>query len=325
MRQAERYPRPMLRRPEDRAFTVSEITSLIKGTLEEGFPEVLVEGEVSNCRPSSSGHLYFSLKDREAVLSAVMFRNRFQTLAFRVADGMLVRAHGAISVYPPRGTYQLVCDRLQAAGEGDLLALLEERKRRLAAEGLFDEARKRPLPLLPSRVAVVTSPTGAAVRDILRVLKRRSAGVDVVVLPAPVQGEGADAVIAAQIGAANRWALGDVLIVGRGAARSRTSCPFPRRSWSGPSPVPGYRSFPRSGTRRIGPSPTSPPMCARLRHPRPLKWCPPPARTCSRGSPHSANRWARRSAGVSSGPGSCSTGSPRRDSNARSARTSSRS
>lgn len=226
MRSAGRYPRPMPRRPEERAFTVSEITSLIKGALEEGFPEVLVEGEVSNCRPSSSGHLYFSLKDREAVLSAVMFRNRFQTIGFRVTDGMLVRAHGAISVYAPRGAYQLVCDRLQAAGAGDLLAMIEERKRRLAAEGLFDEARKRPLPLLPSRVAVVTSPTGAAVRDILRVLKRRAAGVDVVVLPAPVQGDGADAAIAQQIAAANRWALGDVIIVGRGGGSLEDLLPF---------------------------------------------------------------------------------------------------
>ena len=237
MRPAGRYPRPMPRRPEDRAFTVSELTSLIKGTLEEGFPEVLVEGEVSNCRPSGAGHLYFSLKDREAVLSAVMFRNRYQPLTFKVADGMLVRAHGAISVYAPRGSYQIICDRLQAAGEGDLLAMLEERKRRLAAEGLFDEARKRPLPMLPSRVAVVTSPTGAAVRDILRVLKRRAAGVDVVVLPTLVQGEGADSSIAAQIEAANRWNFGDVLIVGRGAARSKTSSPSRPRSWSAPSPA----------------------------------------------------------------------------------------
>jgi exodeoxyribonuclease VII large subunit len=226
MHPADRYPRPMPRRPEDHAFTVSELTSLIKGTLEEGFPEVLVEGEVSNCRPSGAGHLYFSLKDREAVLSAVMFRNRYQGLTFRVADGMLVRAHGAVSVYAPRGSYQLVCDRLQAAGEGDLLAMLEERKRRLAAEGLFDEARKRPLPLLPSRIAVVTSPTGAAVRDILRVLKRRAAGVDIVVLPTLVQGEGADTSIAAQIEAANHWGLGDVLIVGRGGGSIEDLLPF---------------------------------------------------------------------------------------------------
>lgn len=223
---AGRYPRPMPRRPEGRVFTVSEVTSLIKGALEEGFPEVLVEGEVSNCRPASSGHLYFSLKDREAMLLAVMFRSRAQTIGFRVADGMLVRAHGAVSVYAPRGVYQLVCDRLQLAGEGDILATIEERKRRLAAEGLFDEARKRPLPLLPARVAVVTSPTGAAIRDILRVLKRRSAGVDVVVLPSPVQGEGADAAVAAQIAAANRWRLGDVLIVGRGGGSLEDLLPF---------------------------------------------------------------------------------------------------
>jgi exodeoxyribonuclease VII large subunit len=135
---------------------------------------------------------------------------------FTPADGTLVKATGAVSVYPPRGNYQLIAESLIRAGEGDLLAAMEELKRRLAAEGLFDVARKRPLPLHPSRVAVVTSPTGAAVRDILRVLRRRSAGVDVVIVPTTVQGEGADVKIAHGIEAACRLRLGDVIIVGRG-------------------------------------------------------------------------------------------------------------
>ena len=131
-----------------------------------------------------------------------------------------------MSVYAARGQYQLIVERLERAGEGDILAMLEERKRALAAEGLFDDSRKRSLPRFPSRVAVVTSPTGAAIRDILNVLRRRNAGLDVVVLPASVQGEGAAAQIAAQIEAANRLALGDVLIVGRGGGSLEDLLPF---------------------------------------------------------------------------------------------------
>jgi exodeoxyribonuclease VII large subunit len=210
----------------DAALTVSQLTERLKAALEDGFPWVTVEGEISNCRPASSGHLYFSLKDTEAVLSVVMFRGRQAGLRFQPVDGQLVRASGSISVYAKRGNYQLICESMVRAGEGEILALLEERKRRLAAEGLFDEARKKPLPLYPSRVGVVTSPTGAAIRDILRVLARRSAGVDVVVLPAPVQGDGADERIAARIETANRWAMADVLIVGRGGGSLEDLLPF---------------------------------------------------------------------------------------------------
>jgi exodeoxyribonuclease VII large subunit len=212
--------------PEARPFTVSEITQLIKGTLEDGFPDVTVQGEISNFRPSSTGHYYFSLKDLDAIISVVMFRNRIETLRFQPADGMLVRARGGISVYPRRGSYQLICESLKRAGEGDILALLEERKRKLAAEGLFDQSRKKPLPLFPSRIAVVTSPTGAAIRDILRILKRRSAGIDVVILPTPVQGEGADERIARQIEIANAYSLGEVVIVGRGGGSLEDLLPF---------------------------------------------------------------------------------------------------
>ena len=215
-----------MRFPDKRALTVSELTRRIRQTLEDEIGSVWVEGEISNCRPASSGHLYFTLKDRGAMLQAVMFRYRTRSMGFEPADGMLVRARGSVTVYAARGQYQLLVEGMEKAGEGDILAMLEERKRRLAAEGLFDEDRKRALPRFPSRVAVVTSPTGAAIRDILNVLGRRNAGLGVVVLPAAVQGEEAAAQIAAQIKAANRLKLGDVIIVGRGGGSIEDLLPF---------------------------------------------------------------------------------------------------
>ena len=215
-----------MRQPEVGTFTVSQITDLIKQTLEASFYNVTIEGEISNFRPSSTGHFYFTLKDEQSVISAVMFRNRSFSLGFKPSDGQKVSAHGNISVYAKRGTYQLIVERMDKAGEGDILAMLEERKRRLAAEGLFDEERKRPLPLLPTRVAVVTSPTGAALRDILNVTARRNAGIDIVVLPCPVQGDEAADKIARQIERANTYALGDVIIVGRGGGSLEDLLPF---------------------------------------------------------------------------------------------------
>ncbi|HET7838400.1 MAG TPA: exodeoxyribonuclease VII large subunit [Rectinemataceae bacterium] len=200
----------------EHVFGVSELTSRIGSLLEGSFPAVTVEGEISNCRPASSGHLYFSLKDKASVIQAVMFRYRTRGLAFEPADGLLVRARGAVTVYAARGQYQILVERLEKAGVGDILAMLEQRKRALAAEGLFDEDRKRPLPRSPERIAVITSPTGAAVRDILNVLSRRNAGLGVVILPAAVQGDEAPAQIVRQIQVANRWRLGDVIILGRG-------------------------------------------------------------------------------------------------------------
>lgn len=209
-----------------RHFTVSGLTAEIKELVEAGFRGISLEGEISNSRPASSGHWYFTLKDSDAVIAAVMFRNRLAGLDFQPQDGMLVRATGSLSVYEKRGNYQIVCETMQRAGQGALLLTLEERKRRLAAEGLFDSARKRPLPLLPKRVALVTSPTGAAVRDILQVLGRRSAGVDVVVVPALVQGDGAAAQLAAALRLADRHRLGDVIIVGRGGGSAEDLLPF---------------------------------------------------------------------------------------------------
>ncbi|MCF7915405.1 MAG: exodeoxyribonuclease VII large subunit [Spirochaetaceae bacterium] len=212
--------------PGEYRFQVSEITAHIKEILEQSFSTVAIEGEISNFRPAGSGHWYFTLKDRDAMIQAVMFKYRSARVAFTPADGQKVVVRGNISVYAKRGNYQIICDSMEKAGEGDILAMLEERKRKLAAEGLFAEEKKRPLPFFPTRIAVVTSPTGAAIRDILQVLGRRSSGLDVVVLPAPVQGDSAGAKIAAQIRRANRFQLGDVIITGRGGGSLEDLLPF---------------------------------------------------------------------------------------------------
>ena len=207
-------------------LTVSELTELIRQNLENTFPAVLVEGEISNCRPASSGHLYFSLKDSGAKIDAVMFKNRLRSLAFEPKDGMLLRVRGSLSVYAPRGSYSIVCEEMELAGSGDILAMLEKRKRTLAAEGLFDADRKRPLPQFPRVIGVVSSPTGAAIRDILNILGRRAAGVRVIVLPAPVQGTDAAPLLVRRIEQANQWKLADVLIVGRGGGSLEDLLPF---------------------------------------------------------------------------------------------------
>ena len=187
---------------------------------------MVVEGELSNYRPSSTGHLYFTLKDSSASIQAIMFKNRSKALAFEPKDGMLLKVRGSLSVYAQRGTYSIVVEEMERAGEGDILATLEERKRRLAAEGLFAQERKRPIPRFPETVAVISSPTGAALRDILNILKRRARGIRVVILPAPVQGAEAAPAIARRIEQANQWRVADVLIVGRGGGSLEDLLPF---------------------------------------------------------------------------------------------------
>jgi exodeoxyribonuclease VII large subunit len=199
-----------------RIFTVSELTALVKAQLEAAFGDVWVEGEVSNLRCPPSGHLYFSLKDRAGQLRAVCFRSGGRRLKFVPADGRAVLARGRLTVYEPRGDYQLIVDYLEPVGLGALQAAFEQLKERLAAEGLFDATRKRPLPALPRRVGIVTSPTGAAIRDMLTVLARRFANLHVVINPVPVQGEGAAVRIAEAIDELNALGLADVIIVGRG-------------------------------------------------------------------------------------------------------------
>ncbi|OGD76792.1 MAG: exodeoxyribonuclease VII large subunit [Candidatus Coatesbacteria bacterium RBG_13_66_14] len=202
--------------PAAEPYSVSALTALIKGTLEERYAGVWVAGELTDVKLAASGHLYFRLKDEGAVLGCAMFRPKPQRLGFAPADGLEVVARGDVSVYPPRGNYQLICDELVLRGLGELQRAFEELKARLAAEGLFAAEGKRPLPRLPKRVGVVTSRDGAALRDILRVLARRHAGLDVVLAHALVQGEGAGAELARAVEELGASGLVDVLIVGRG-------------------------------------------------------------------------------------------------------------
>jgi exodeoxyribonuclease VII large subunit len=198
-------------------LTVSQLTAQIKDALEGEFPNVWVAGEISNFSRPQSGHAYFTLKDDQAQIRAVMWRSAAARLKFDLADGLDVICHGHIDVYAPRGSYQLVVEQLQPKGVGALELALRKLREKLAAEGLFDPARKRKLPPFPRRLAFVTSPTGAAVRDFLEVLRRRWRGVDVLVIPVRVQGDGAAQEIVAGIQSANRLAPPlDVLVVGRG-------------------------------------------------------------------------------------------------------------
>ncbi len=201
---------------------VSALTKKIRALLEDGVGEVWVEGEISNLRRQSSGHLYFTLKDASSQIACVMFAGQTTQLrGMNFNDGAQIQVFGELTVYEPRGNYQLIIRRVQERGVGALQAKFEELKRRLAAEGLFDSARKRPLPKFPRRIAVVTSPTGAAIRDFLQVLHRRQRGIEVLVFPVRVQGRGAAAEIAEAVQIlGNPTALGieppDVIVVTRG-------------------------------------------------------------------------------------------------------------
>jgi exodeoxyribonuclease VII large subunit len=197
-------------------LSVSELTQEIKGVLEDGFASVWVTGEASNVARPPSGHIYLSLKDSGAQVKAVIWRSTVQRLRFECRDGMELIARGKISVYPPRGDYQLVIDELQPKGLGALELGLRQLKEKLQRLGYFAAERKKRLPSFPLRVALVTSPRGAAVRDMLEVLGRRWPAAEVWVCPVRVQGEGAGAEIAAAVGVLNRLAGVDVIIVGRG-------------------------------------------------------------------------------------------------------------
>lgn len=201
---------------ERRIYTVSELTTRIRGTLEQKFFEVWVEGELSNSRVWNTGHMYFSLKDAGAQVKGVMFRSALRTLRFTPKDGLRVVARGRVTVYDPKGEYQIVCEHLEPEGLGARQLAFEQLKARLAAEGLFAAARKRAIPELPRKVGVVTSLDGAAVRDIIQVLRRRYANVHIVVRPTRVQGEGAGLDIARALAAIGKVPEVDVVIVGRG-------------------------------------------------------------------------------------------------------------
>ncbi len=199
-------------------YTVSELTGYIKALLERDavLAGVWVKGEISNFTRHSSGHMYFTLKDEQARLRCVMFRTENRLLQFQPADGMAVLVAGRVAVYPKSGEYQLYVEQMEVAGLGSLYLAFEELKKRLAAEGLFDPARKKPLPVLPKKIGVITSPTGAAVRDIIRIARRRFPSVDLLVIPAQVQGEQAAPSISQALRLANTLSGLDLLIVGRG-------------------------------------------------------------------------------------------------------------
>lgn len=197
-------------------YTVSDLTAEIRAILEDSFSGIWVEGELSNFHRHSSGHMYFSLKDGDSQIRAVMFRTQNRQLRFQPADGLAVLMYGTLSVYERRGEYQCVAEYMEPKGVGALQLAFEQLKEKLRAEGLFDDARKRPIPLLPRRIGVITSPTGAAIRDILHVLRRRFAGVDVLIYPVAVQGDQAAPQIVEALGELNRRGGLDVLILARG-------------------------------------------------------------------------------------------------------------
>lgn len=201
---------------EPKILSVSDVNKAVRATLEGNYRLVWVKGEISNFKAHSSGHFYFSLKDSKSQINAMMFRGFNQGLRFKPKDGMEVIVRGKLSVYEPRGTYSIACEMMEPVGAGALQLAFEQLKKKLEAEGLFASDRKRPIPTLPRHVAVVTSPTGAAIRDILNILGRRFAGLRVTVVPALVQGDAAVASICNGLALAQKMNDVDVIIVGRG-------------------------------------------------------------------------------------------------------------
>jgi exodeoxyribonuclease VII large subunit len=199
-----------------RIYTVSELTDRVRAALEEHFPAFWVEGEISNLRTPGSGHAYFTLKDDSAQIRAVLFRNRLRRVRFDPADGLHVVAFGSLEVYAQRGEYQLVVELMEPRGVGALQVAFEQLKTRLQAEGLFDARRKRPLPRFPRKIGIVTSASGAAIQDLLRVIGRRFDGLHLVIRPVRVQGDGAATEIAEGLADLNALGDVDVIIVGRG-------------------------------------------------------------------------------------------------------------
>lgn len=212
--------------------SVADLTRRIRGQLENTFSDIWVRGEISNFRKPVSGHAYFVLKDSAAQIRSVMFRGSLSKLKFNLQDGMEILLHGKIAVYEPRGEYQIIADNLEPVGIGALQLAFEQLKLKLAKEGLFDPKHKKPIPKLPKTIGIVTSPTGAAVKDILKVLSRRFPNRHIFILPANVQGDKAAGEIAAAIANANQWNLNssgrpiDVLIVGRGGGSIEDLWPF---------------------------------------------------------------------------------------------------
>jgi exodeoxyribonuclease VII large subunit len=201
---------------EPKIYSVNELNRAIKDQLEGEFPMIWIKGEISNFKPHSSGHFYFSLKDDKAQISAVMFKGFNRNVKFKPQDGMEVVVRGKVTVYEPRGSYQMMCELMEPVGAGALQIAFEQLKQKLAKEGLFDLARKKQIPEISQRVAIVTSPTGAAIRDMVTVLGRRMKNLEITIFPCSVQGNHAPKEIVAAIELANKIGNFDVMIVGRG-------------------------------------------------------------------------------------------------------------
>jgi len=199
-----------------RIFTISEITANIKALLEDRFPFIWICGEISNIRIPASGHFYFTLKDKKAQISTVMFRGQNRNLKFMPEDGMSVTGIGRISVYEARGTYQIILEYLEPEGRGAIQLAFEQLKKRLKAEGLFDEKHKKPLPFLPRKISIVTSPAGAVVHDILKIVNRRFPNIHIEIIPVKVQGDGSEMEIVLGLEVINERSDSDLVILARG-------------------------------------------------------------------------------------------------------------
>ena len=211
---------------QKRIYTVSELTKYIRVIIEDSFPGIWVEGEISNFIFHSSGHMYFSLRDAGSTLKCAFFKHANQKLKFKPKDGMKVICHGSVSVYEARGDYQLIVEEVEPKGIGALQLQFQQLKEKLLKEGLFDEKYKVPIPFLPTRIGVVTSPTGAAVQDILNIARRRFANIEIIINPVKVQGADAKDEIAAAIKQFNELKNIDVMIVGRGGGSLEDLWPF---------------------------------------------------------------------------------------------------
>ena len=205
-----------LKQKTEKLFTVSEITREIRTSLEYDFSNIGIVGEISNIRKPSSGHVYLTLKDKNAQLQAVVFRNTANKIKFELKDGMEIISFGSITVYEPRGQYQIIIDQIEPKGIGALQLAFQQLKEKLEKEGLFDVSRKKPIPFIPQKIGIVTSPTGAAIKDILNIIERRFANVEILLYPVKVQGDGAAEEIAEAIVELNKLPDIDVIIAGRG-------------------------------------------------------------------------------------------------------------
>jgi exodeoxyribonuclease VII large subunit len=202
--------------PQRRILTVSELTGKVRDLLAKNFTDIWVEGEISNCRPAQSGHIYFTLKDDRAQVRCVFFKQQQRGIKFRPEDGLHVTVRGSLSVYESRGEYQIYVETIEPVGLGALQLAFEQLKKRLETEGLFAQERKKPLPLLPSRIGLITSPSGAAVRDVIRILRRRFPNVCLTLYPVRVQGDGSATEIVKALKFFNQRKFVDVLILARG-------------------------------------------------------------------------------------------------------------